>query len=102
MREAVNKSGPAVDVEQDIRNLAGRQQRVGGLLNLLSLGCCARLHRRDDQLSGGEVDTTELALIGAPRHLLDFVVEARPATGEIAFHVGVDRDRQWLLGLEQR
>ena len=47
MREAVSKSGPAVDVEQDIRDLAGRQQRVGGLLNLLSLGWRARLHRRD-------------------------------------------------------
>ena len=24
-----------------------------------------------------------------------FAVERRPAAGEIAFHVGVDRDRQW-------
>ena len=59
-------------------------------------------HRRDDQLSAGEVDAIERALIGEPRHLLDFAVEARPAAGEIAFHVGVDRDRQWPLGLEQR
>src|SRR5271170_795587 len=87
MREAVSKSGPAVDVEQDIRDLAGRQQRVGGLLNFLSLGWRARLHRRDDQLSAGEVDAIELALIGEPRHLLDFAVERRPAAGEIAFHV---------------
>src|ERR1700730_7373470 len=85
MREAVSKPGPAVDVEQDIRDLAGRQQRVGGLLNLLSLGWRARLHGRDDQLSAGEVDAIELALIGEPRHLLDFAVEARPAAGEIAF-----------------
>jgi hypothetical protein len=25
-----------------------------------------------------------------------------PQAGEIAFHVGVDPDRQWSLGLEQR
>src|SRR6202162_895681 len=102
MREAVSKSGPAVDVEQDIRDLAGRQQRVGRLLQLLSLGWRARLHGRDDQLSAGEFDTIELALIGEPSDLLDFAVERRPAAGEVAFHVGVDRDRQWPLGLEQR
>jgi hypothetical protein len=102
MREAVGKSSPAVDIEQDIRDLAGRQHPVGRLLQLLSLGWRARLHGRDDQLSAGEVDTIELALISEPRHLLDFAVERRPAAGEIAFHVGVDRDRQWPLGLEQR
>jgi hypothetical protein len=102
MPEAVCKSGPAVDVEQDIRDLAGRQQRVDRLLQLLSFGWRARLHGRDDQLSTCEVDTIELAPIGEPRHLLDFAVERRPAAGKIAFHVGVDRDRQWPLGLEQR
>src|SRR6516165_11483435 len=66
MREAVCKSGPAVDVEQDIRDLAGRQQRVDRLLQPLSLGWRARLYGRDDQLSAGEVDTIELALFGEP------------------------------------
>jgi hypothetical protein len=57
MCEAVSKSGPAVDIEQDIRDLAARHQRVDRLLQLLSLGWRARLHGRDDQLSTGEVDT---------------------------------------------
>ena len=84
-------------------SVTGRHgRRLGRLLQLLSLGWRARLHGRDDQLSAGEVDTIELALISEPRYLLDFAVERRPAAGEIAFHVGVDRDRQWPLGLEQR
>jgi hypothetical protein len=56
-----------------------------GQVRLAVIGWRARLDRRDDQLSAGEVDTIELTLIGEPCHLLDFAVEARPAVGEIAF-----------------
>jgi len=100
VREAVGEAGPAVDVEQDIRDLGARQQPVGGILQLLGLGWRIRLPRRDHQLVAGEVDTVQLALIGELSDILGLVVERCTPPCEIALHVGVDGDGQRPLGFE--
>jgi hypothetical protein len=94
MGEATGEPGPAIDIEQHVRDLGARHQMVDGIPKAPGLRRHRGPQRRDFQLAAGEIDILELSCRGECCHLRDLFGQNRPLVLQIPLGIGFNCERE--------